>query len=493
MIARWWPRTLVGRTALVLLFGLVASNVVGVLVYSGERLDLLTSARGQAIAERIALIARVMAEAPPGERQQTLRSLRQPGMRVFWTRQPVAGAEASGWQAAPVRRALLKELGDHWSDRLRLGFGDHPGGPGMGGRGRGGPPAGGPGGLRGPPPDGPEDLPPGGDGEPRPARGVRRGEALVASLRLDDGSWINVLAPAAVFQPFWATPYFLIIVATTLMAAALSLWAVRRAARPLSMFAAAAERLGRDVHAPRLDEAGPLEVSRAASAFNQMQTRLQALLAERTQMLAAMSHDLRTPLTRLKLRAELIGDAEQQAKILGDVEEIRAMVDASLAFSRDEAMAEPAAALDFAVLVQTVCEEAEDAGQPVSYQGPAHTALVGRPQTLKRAIANLIDNAVKYGGRADVSLVDDADHIAVHVEDDGPGIDEAEQAKVFAPFYRVEGSRSRETGGVGLGLAVVAAAARVHGGAAGLANRPQGGLRATLSLPKRPTQPCAGD
>lgn len=468
---RLWPQTLVGRAALVLLIGVLASNLIGLLVYSGDRLDVLSSARGQDLAERVADAVRLFEQTPEPERRKLARALRRPGLRLFWTRAPIAAGDVGGVQGAIVRRALLGELGDAWRDRLVLAYGPPPR---LRGRGPGG-------GFRGPPDveadadDAPDfrHLPSGPGGE----------DVLLGSLRLSDGSWLNFVAPLAAFAPFWATGYFLIVIVTTVAVASLSLWAVRHAARPLSMFTAAAERLGLDVDAPPLAEDGPVEVRRAAAAFNRMQTRLQALLRDRTQMLAALSHDLRTPITRLKLRAELIDDEQQQRKILADLEDIHTMVEASLAFARDATNREAEAPLDLAVLLQTVCEEAEDSGGQASYFGPDHAQLFGRSQALKRAFANLVDNAVKYGGRAVVTLEPAEEAVRIIVDDDGPGIPEGEIDKVFAPFYRVEGSRSRETGGVGLGLAVVLAAVQVHSGQIVLRNRREGGLSVLVQLP----------
>ena len=242
-------------------------------------------------------------------------------------------------------------------------------------------------------------------------------------------------------------------------------------------------RLGRDVDAPPLRAHGPLEVERAALAFNLMQERLQKFIHDRTQMLAAISHDLRTPLTRLRLRAELIEDEELQRKTIADLEDMQRMIEATLSFARNEAEVEKPAALDLAALLQTVCEEAADAGVSVEYLGPAHAACFGRPTALKRAFANLVDNAVKYGERARVTLETASASLVATIEDDGPGVPTGELDRVFEPFYRLETSRSRETGGTGLGLALVRAAIAAHGGDVVLGNRPEGGLRATVTLP----------
>ncbi len=505
MIGRLLPATLVGRTALVLVAAVVVSNLVGLLVYTGDRFDLVTSARGRDLAERIAGAVQVLEQAAPDDRRTLVRAMRQPGLRVFWSRQPFADDGASGLAASLMRRALLNELGAGWEDRLQLATGRFPPpGPGRGPHSFPGPPFG-PGSGRfpdfGPGPgagfgriqqgEGDEPEPP----VPAPSapsgaagdaiRGAADDEAFFGSIRLADGSWLNFIAAAAVFRPFWTTPFFFIVVGTTVAVALVSFWAVRRAARPLSMFADAAVRLGRDVDAPPLDPHGPREVERAALAFNGMQARVQALLRDRLHMLAAMSHDLRTPLTRLRLRAELLEDGEQQAKTLADLAEIETMVEATLAFARDAAVEETDTAFDLAVLVQTVCEEAEDAGGRTAYTGPARLSWHGRPRLLKRALANLIDNAIKYGERADIGLSVDAGAIEITCDDRGPGIAPAERARVFEPFYRTEGSRGRTTGGVGLGLAVVRAAVEASGGSIELGDRPQGGLRATLRLPRR--------
>ncbi|MGF1639326.1 MAG: sensor histidine kinase, partial [Rhodospirillales bacterium] len=341
-------------------------------------------------------------------------------------------------------------------------------------------------------------------GEPR-GRGMAAtawppaAEGLIGSLRLGDGTWLNFGIPLPPLPPVWETRIFALILATTLIALAISVWAVRRASAPLSLLAAAAERLGLDMNAPPLTETGPREVRQAAHAFNTMQRRLQRFVGDRTQMLAAISHDLRTPITRLKLRAELVDDPEQQRKMRADLDEMEAMIAATLAFAREEFADEARTPLDLAVLLQTVCDEAVDAGGVAAYAGPSRFAFDGRPTALRRAFANLIDNAIKYGGGAVVTLAAATATVTVTVDDHGPGLPEAERDRVFDPFYRVEPSRSRETGGVGLGLAVVRSVVRGHGGEVGLANRPEGGLRATVVMPRsdgepepRPAEPVAG-
>lgn len=522
MIARLLPATLVGRTGLVLVTAVVVSNLVGLLVYTGDRFDLVTSARGRDIAERIAGAVEVLEQAPQADRWRLVRVMRQPGLRLFWSKQPLAKDSAHGLAASLMRRALLNELGSDWADRLRLASGTFPppgpegprpwSGPGRFFPPGDSPPAGpspdsGSGAPAWPPPDGDprRHRPDGEEGEDRAERqpplvaplpekfdlaaiGRRGGaddEAFFGSIRLADDTWLNFMAAAAVFRPFWTTPFFFIVVGSTVAVALVSFWAVRRAARPLSMFADAASRLGRDVDAPPLDPVGPREVERAAVAFNEMQARLQGLLRDRLQMLAAMSHDLRTPLTRMRLRTELLDEGEQQAKTLADLAEIEAMVEATLAYAHNAAVAEADSAFDLAVLVQTVCEEAEDAGGRASYDGPARLSCYGRPRLLKRALVNLVGNAITYGERAEVTLSAGDESIEIICSDRGPGIPPDERGRVFEPFYRCESSRGRATGGVGLGLAVVRAAVEASRGCIELSDRPGGGLRAILRLPVR--------
>jgi hypothetical protein len=274
----------------------------------------------------------------------------------------------------------------------------------------------------------------------------------------------------------------------TAVAALLCFWAVRRLTGPVATLAEAAERLGRDVNATPLPEGGPDEVARAAHAFNTMASRIRRFVQDRTFLLTAIGHDLRTPITRLKLRAEFIDDDELRDKFLADLDELDTMVSATLAFGRDTAGTEPAVSLDLGALLRTVIDEQSDAwpdaAEQLVFSGEEHMTVHGRPVSLKRAFANLIGNAVKYGGAARVALTGPALGAAtVVVEDDGPGVPPDQLERVFDPFYRVEDSRNRETGGTGLGLPIARNIFRAHGGDVTLANRPGGGLRVQVVLP----------
>jgi signal transduction histidine kinase len=215
-----------------------------------------------------------------------------------------------------------------------------------------------------------------------------------------------------------------------------------------------------------------------------MRAQLVRHVEDRARMLAAVSHDLRTPLTRLRLRAETIPDPEERAKAQGDIVEMEKMIAETLAFARADAMQSPPERFDLAALVQTLIDERVDLGREASYEGPTSFVVEGRAGAIKRALANLIDNALAYGERAGVTLRALDDRIEVAVADEGPGIPPDQMEQVFRPFFRIEASRSRETGGAGLGLSVARDVALAHGGEVRLANRPVRGLEATFVLPR---------
>lgn len=263
----------------------------------------------------------------------------------------------------------------------------------------------------------------------------------------------------------------------------LSVLAARRLAEPIDDFGRAAEQLGTGQDVSPLAERGPRELRVATQAFNQMQERLRRFLEDRTRMLAAISHDLRTPLARLRLRAEFMEDEDQRAETCADLDAMSEMIRATLVFARDDAQREQTNLVDLSVLVADICDDIAELGGDVSLADTPNISAQCQPTAIGRAVANLIENAVKYGGCARVQLVTEAHGVAVVVDDDGPGIPLHEQEKVFAPFYRLEQSRNRDTGGVGLGLAVSRTIAREHGGDVKLSNRAPAGLRARLELP----------
>jgi len=260
---------------------------------------------------------------------------------------------------------------------------------------------------------------------------------------------------------------------------------VGRMTDPLTRLSRAAEKLGTDVQAPAIPETGPEEVRRTAHAFNVMQHRIRRFVDDRTQMLGAIAHDLGTPITRLRLRAEFVEDEELRSKMLRDLDDMQHMVGSTLSFIREDATSEPQTTVDLGSLLTRVCDDFTDAGSDVELaEIPRWILLDCRPIALRRALGNLIGNAVKYGGSARVSLDIEPEKILIIIDDDGQGIPEDRREDVFQPFFRLEDSRNRETGGTGLGLAVARTIMRAHGGDIRLSNGPESGLRVELSMPR---------
>ncbi len=313
-------------------------------------------------------------------------------------------------------------------------------------------------------------------------------EAIIrVSIKVGSDAWFNSRIVLAVNENPGRNNPIIFLSVLSLVIAIVSLWGLRRATKPLALFALAAERLGIDFNADPLVVQGPGEVRRASRAFNTMQTRLKRFIQDRTQMLAAISHDLRTPITRMKLRAEFVDDDEQREKMLRDLDEMEKMISATLAFARDDAANEPTALTNIALMLADITSDEAASDHDVTYTGPVDLDIIARPLALKRAVSNLVDNAVKYGKAARITLATIRDGIEIVIDDDGPGIPETDMEKVFTPFFRLEASRSRETGGTGLGLTITRNAIRSMGGDIELSNRADAGkvvgLRARIILP----------
>jgi hypothetical protein len=443
-IGRYWPKSLAGRTALVLLMSLALIQAAGLTIHALDRMDLQRFVQAREISTRALSAWRTLVLAPPDRRQQIVAGLElPPGLTVELDDTPHTRPDQP---PVPPRIARM----------LRLEFLNQ--GP-----------------LRFRPLEIRTSWQPG-------------STRFLVSLRLADGEWCNLRVDLAPPRPWHSDTFLIAFLAMTLGAAGLALWAVRRLIRPVRDLAEAADRLGRDVNAPPLPEGGPSEVATAAHAFNTMAARIRRFVGDRTQMLAAIGHDLRTPITRLRLRAEFMEDEEQRRKMLTDLDEMEQMIAATLAFARDDSATEPTVAVDLAALCRTVLDEAADArpdrAGAIAYAGPERLTAPARPAALKRALANLVGNALAYGGAARLSLAAEAGPlIRIGIADDGPGIPPEELENVFQPFRRLETSRNRETGGAGLGLPIARNIFRAHGGDVVLRNGPQGGLLAEATLP----------
>jgi signal transduction histidine kinase len=443
---RWrlLPRSLAGRTALVLLLGLILVQVAGLTIHALDRVDLQRFQQAREMSQRVYTLWRSLLMTAPERRAALLADVElPPGLRASVEDEALARPNYPP-PPPPLMRLLRIEGIMNAPSRLR----------------------------------------------PREAiisGGYRQG-VMLASLRFPDGLWLNLRIELPPPRPWHSETFLAAFVMMTLTAGGLTLWAVRRLTRPVRDLAAAADRLGRDVNATPLPESGPSEVATAARAFNTMAERIRRFVGDRTQMLAAIGHDLKTPITRLKLRAELLDDDEARTKFIADLEEMEAMIAATLAFARDDAATEPSVPVDLAALCRTVLDEAADArpeaAEAIAYEGPEHLTVVARSVAMKRALANLVGNAVAYGGSARLTLSPaEAGVLRLVIEDDGPGVPPDALEAVFQPFRRLEASRNRETGGVGLGLPIARNILRAHGGDVVLKNRREGGLAAVVTLP----------
>ena len=316
--------------------------------------------------------------------------------------------------------------------------------------------------------------------------GVREEHFLVApfevAVKRPDGRY-NEVRPQPPFGLVpWQQRIALWFVLSALAMAPVSYVFARRLSAPIRLFADAAERLGRDPRAPPLTLKGSAEIGTAVGAFNDMQERLRRYVEDRTAMVGAIAHDLRTPLTRLRFRIESLPD-DQRAKISADIDQMEAMISAALTFVRDAGQPGQRTPLELSSLLESLCDEMAETGATTEVETGEKVILEGDPMALRRLFANLLDNAVKFGGGARARVFRRDTNAIVEIDDDGPGIPTQDGERVFEPFYRREPSRNRQTAGAGLGLAIVRSIARGHGGDVALVNRLGGGLTARVQLP----------
>lgn len=302
-----------------------------------------------------------------------------------------------------------------------------------------------------------------------------------ASYRRPDGTWVTVRPTGDDFELWrWLALLSLLFTAAAVVPFA---WAqARRLAKPIAAFAGAAERLGRDPRAEPIPLEGPPEITEAATAFNQMQARLNRYVDDRATVIASIAHDLRTPLMRLELRLENAPDKIRRA-CENDIRDMESMLAATLAFVRDTTKPAARRPLDLRSLAENVTDDMTDMGNNVTLAPGEAIVVDGHPAALKSLMSNLVGNSIKYAGSARMALSVEEGQAVIAVTDDGPGIAEEDLDRIFEPFFRSEPSRNRDTGGIGLGLASVRAVARAHGGDATVQNRPEGGLLARVTIP----------
>ena len=448
-------RSMAGRVFLILLCGIVVSaSLTWWLAYS-ERQRAITQLREARTVEQAEQFIRTLDEIPPEERHAFLRSTRRFGLGVELLKE---GDHEDGVVApeAGMAKALSERLGATYRV-LSV-------------------------------PAESADCPPLRGRRARMEERRERAQCEVLWVRLQDASEIRITA----FQPRGAPPalrpdFNLYLLFFLFSIAALAYLVARITTRPLRQLADAADDLGKDIDRPPLPQKGASEIRQATAAFNAMQERIKGHIRQRTHMLAAITHDLQTPLTRLRLRLEKVSDPELKSKLIDDLSQTQAMVREGLELARSMDVHEPMQPLDIDSLLDSMCADAIDAGQSVTLHGQARASVLAHPTSLRRCLANLIDNAVKYGGSAEITVqgreAKDRKWIDISIADRGPGIPDDQLEKVFEPFYRMESSRSRGTGGTGLGLTIARNIVTQHGGSIRLAKRKEGGLEVVLSLP----------
>lgn len=432
-----WPRGLIGRVMAVLLAAVLIEFLGSILLYEQMGRYSIREDHARRVAELLVVSDRLLSGVPLSRRAEVMANLSTEHLALEWARGPVKDASQQHKSLGQIKQLIVQWEPSLANNDLRLAT----------------------------------EL-----------RHGRRGEDLVGTLRLTDGSLLRFRSKNLLER--WPLLYGTIAMASILALGVLlaAVLLVHTLGAPLRTLARAADTIGHGTSVTVL-ERGSGDIRKVARAFNAMQARIARLIADRTQALAAVSHDLRTPLSRLRLRASFVADPDMREMIEADIDEMEAMLTSLLGFLGGENDPEPARLTDLTALVTTLVDAATDAGHVASYEGPDHLLLTVRPVAMKRAVSNLMENAIKYGGCAHVRLMADDAWVCLTVDDEGPGIPEAEQTRVLEPFQRLDAARARDTRGLGLGLAVVARVVEREQGRLALTNRPEGGLRAEIRLP----------
>jgi signal transduction histidine kinase len=457
---RLLPASLFGRTLVVLALGLLLAQLTSAAIHLFDRSSSVYQLASLQIAARVAQTARILNRLPPGERGNLVQELSGPQLRVALSDRAVP--VASGYtEHDPYEEqftaSVQREIGARWPIRVDI------------------------------------NPQPRSQGAALSAFDLWMARhfyfllpepfSIVVQVGLEDGTFavfdVNVPQESLSRLESLAPVLLLLLVISFALAAFL----VRMTTRSLDRLARAADAIGEHPDGAPLGESAPSEIRRVIAAFNRMQERVRNYLVERGRLLSAISHDLKTPITRLRLRAEMLGDAELRGKMLRDLDEMQTMVGATLDFFRTtgrEAQRQP---VDVGALIDSVCEDRRESGQELRVRGAALRPYRADPQALRRCLENLIENAVRYGRTADIEIHDSPQRLSIAIHDRGPGIPEAELERVFEPFYRLDASRNMDSGGTGLGLSIARNIARWHGGDVTLSNA-QTGLVAELALPR---------
>ncbi|MEO5715882.1 MAG: ATP-binding protein [Luteolibacter sp.] len=451
---RFWMRSLTGQWVAFMLLALALSQLLYFFIYRAEQARTVQELRRDEFLARSASVSRLVDTVDPTLHPEILRATSTAAVR-FWLASEAPGDPAD-WQNTardrllessrpPEASDLTTQADGHWESlSAESQFGDSH------------------------------------------ARLMRLGKwnGFGLAVPAKNGLWLNAVyaKPGAVTGP--PPLYYVSLGFTAVLLSLVSIMVARRVGRPLRRLTEAAERLGRGEEVPPLPEDGADDVRRTSIAFNQMQSRLRRFVQDRTRMVAAISHDLRTPITSMRLRAEFVEDEETREKMISTLDEMKAMTEATLAFAREDATSEETRSVDMNALLGSLCADLSELGLQVDFAEGDRIPCNCRPDALRRAFRNVIENGVRYGNRARVSVAASDDDLEILVEDDGPGIAVADREKVFDPFVRLEQSRNRSTGGVGLGLSIARSIIRRHGGDIELMDGSPG-LRVRLHLPRQ--------
>lgn len=448
---RWMPDTIASRTILVLMVGLGAITVLAQFLYQQGIQHELSHAQTERLADRLLSLADTITSVVPELRDETAHRLSGGPIELHWALLPLTtqGGELDP-DVVDLKDELLRRQPQLREGGLVLGTSRT-------------------------------------QAADKGTSDVDDAHTTLMSLELADRSWLNVTLvraqPPRASSPSLITSVLLSAIGVALVSILMSQWLTR----PLDDLATASRRLFVNAANSPLRESGTREVRTLAAAINELQLRISRLIDDRTGMLAAVSHDLRTPLTRLRLRVAKIADAGMRRSIEADLDEMDEMIEATLEFLRTDREREPIQHVDIRAILDTISADAADAGHAVEVSAPRQLVIEGRHLALKRAIGNVVQNAIKYAGAARVSASIEQEHVRIVIEDDGPGVPPDQTEAVFTPFYRVEKSRARATGGHGLGLTVARSIARSHGGDVVLMNRHPHGLDAIVTLARQRT------
>ncbi|WP_321528720.1 ATP-binding protein [Sedimenticola selenatireducens] len=469
-----YPRSLFSRLVLLLLFGLVLAEAITALVLTRDRGEAIQRVAGIHSAQRIAGIVKILDQMSALQRQEIVDALDGPNMRISLSIPP----QGEQNQASPVSDGTLFRGVLHYyldDDRLiylsqvdgttRQHFNSMNELPMRMGRG-----------------SGMHDMMQRHMAEAGlilPSEG-----ANLIQVELRDGQWVSFGEQLPEEMTAWPLRVILALGLVLITLGLVAFLAVRWITSPLAYLADSARALGQDLQRPPLEEEGPEEVRSTLRAFNTMQAQIRKFVDERSRFLAAISHDLKTPITRLRLRSGLLEDTELQAKFERDLNDMEELVQGTLEFMRDETGNERKQALDINDLLETMQIDGEEAGAKITLTGRAQSVFYCHPVSLRRMINNLVDNALKYGGQADIQVEDSKEHLKISITDAGTGIPEPQIEQVFEPYTRLDNSRSKKTGGTGLGLTIAKNIAVAHGGTLTLRNRKAGGLQAIIMLPR---------